>query len=207
MTGPVTTGVDPTETVLSESGLAHKALCDYDVVVATGCTFGCRFCNIPTSAGIRFRPDVLADHAAVEDPQREWGDYVLYREHVREELAGVVERKRSWRTTRRGCGVVGVSLQTDAYQDARVAGITRDAVAALADLAGEWLLSFREPLPGLEAAAETVVAFEAVDRADGAKDATERLALSFDPDRTPAFAAAHQRTLGEVADASGEGDR
>lgn len=130
---PVTTGDDPTKAVLSESGLDSKHLCDYVINVATGCRHGCKFCYVPSTPNIRTRPDMLAEHADVENPQREWGQYVLYRDDIPERLEGILERKRVWHETERGCGVVGISFATDCYMDGRAGAITREVVRLLAE--------------------------------------------------------------------------
>ncbi len=76
----VRTGEDPTKAILSESGLNSKHLCDYVVNVATGCRHGCKFCYVPSTPNIRTRPDMLKEEVDVENGQKEWGKYVLYRE-------------------------------------------------------------------------------------------------------------------------------
>lgn len=127
----VRTGGDPTKAILSESGLNSKHLCDYVVNVATGCRHGCKFCYVPSTPNIRTRPDMLKEEVDVENGQKEWGNYVLYREGLGERLDAHLDRKRSWRKTRRGRGVVGVSFSTDCYMDGRAGEITRNVVAAL----------------------------------------------------------------------------
>ncbi len=123
--------VDPTKAILSESDLHKKHLCDYVVNVATGCAHGCRFCYVPATPNIRTRPDMLNETVGVEDPQKEWGSYVLYRDHIPEQLPGILDRKRTWKTTDRGCGIVGISFGTDCYMDPRAGDITRATVTAL----------------------------------------------------------------------------
>src|SRR6056297_1270405 len=105
----VRTGEDPTKAILSESGLNSKHLCDYVVNVATGCRHGCKFCYVPSTPNIRTRPDMLKEEAGVDNGQKEWGNYVLYRDGLGERLDDHVGRKRTWRETERGRGVVGVS--------------------------------------------------------------------------------------------------
>lgn len=129
----VTTGEDPTMAVLSESGLNSKHLCDYVINVATGCRHGCRFCYVPSTPAVRTRPDMLKEHADVQNAQREWGQYVLYRDHLPERLREKLPRKRSWKRTPFGCGVVGISFATDCYMDGRAGEITRGVVEALAE--------------------------------------------------------------------------
>lgn len=129
----VTTGDDPTVAVMSESGLNSKHLCDYVINVATGCRHGCKFCYVPSTPVIRTRPDMLEQEAGVENAQREWGQYVLYRDDLPERLREKLSRKRTWKRTRFGCGVVGISFATDCYMDGRAGEITRGVVDALSD--------------------------------------------------------------------------
>jgi len=128
----VTTGDDPTEAVLSESGLHKKHLCDYVINVATGCRHGCKFCYVPSTPAVRTRPDMLKEHADIDNPQQEWGQYVLYRDGLGEKLDGILERKHTWNETENGCGVVGISFSTDCYMDGRAGEITRNVVDTLA---------------------------------------------------------------------------
>jgi len=127
----VRTSQDPTKAVLSESGLNSKHLCDYVVNVATGCRHGCKFCYVPSTPNIRTRPDMLEEKVDVDNGQKEWGQYVLYREGLGERLDEHLTRKQKWRETRRGQGVVGVSFSTDCYMDGRAGGITRNVVEVL----------------------------------------------------------------------------
>jgi len=127
----VRTGDDPTKAILSESGLNSKHLCDYVVNVATGCRHGCKFCYVPSTPNIRTRPDMLKEEADVDNGQKEWGNYVLYRDGLGERLDGHLDRKRTWNETPRGQGVVGVSFSTDCYMDGRAGEITRNVVDAL----------------------------------------------------------------------------
>lgn len=128
----VRTGEDPTKAILSESGLNNKYLCDYVVNVATGCRHGCKFCYVPSTPNIRTRPDMLKEEADVDDGQREWGNYVLYREGLGERLDDHLDRKQTWKRTEKGCGIVGISFSTDCYMDGRAGKITRNVVDALA---------------------------------------------------------------------------
>lgn len=122
---------DPTKAVLSQSNLNVKSLCDYVINVATGCRHGCRFCYVPSTPNIKMRTDMLEQQANVEEPQREWGTYLLYRDDLPERLHDKLERKRSWNSTPRGRGVVMISSGTDPYQDRRSAQITRGCVQEL----------------------------------------------------------------------------
>lgn len=129
----IRTGDDPTKAVLSESGLNKKHLCDYVVNVATGCKHGCKFCYVPSTPAIRTRPEMLKEHADVDSPQKEWGQYVLYRDDIVDRIDGILDRKQKWNRTPRGCGVVGISFATDCYMDGRAGKITREVVRSLAE--------------------------------------------------------------------------
>lgn len=122
---------DPAKVTLSNSSLNHKSLCDYVVNVATGCTHGCKFCYVPSTPNIRARQDMLKDQVDVDDGQKEWGTYLLYRDDMPERIGRKLERKRTWKQSDRGRGVVMLSSGTDCYQDRRTAQITRETVIEL----------------------------------------------------------------------------
>lgn len=124
---------DPTETLLSKSKLHEKYLCDYVLNVSTGCRHGCVWCYVPGTPNIRARKQMLHDEVGVTHPQEEWGDYVLYREHLPADLPGTVERKRKWKHTEKGQGIIGISFHTDAYMDEKAAGLATQAVRILTD--------------------------------------------------------------------------
>jgi DNA repair photolyase len=124
---------DPTKAVMSESHLHTKALCDHVINVATGCRHGCEFCYVPTTPAIDNRDEMLAEQAEVEDPQDDWGSYLLYRDDLPERLANALEERdaSNRKQTARGRGAVMLSSGTDCYQDRRTAQITRGVVAEL----------------------------------------------------------------------------
>jgi len=132
-TNGITTNTDPTKTVMSESYLHTKSLCDHVINVATGCRHGCEFCYVPTTPAIDSRDEMLAEQADVDDPQGDWGSYLLYRDDLPERLANVLENRdpSDRKQTDRGRGVVMLSSGTDCYQDRRTAQITRGAIAEL----------------------------------------------------------------------------
>lgn len=132
-TDGVRTAEDPTQAVLSESGLNSKHLCDYVINVATGCKHGCKFCYVPSTPNIRTRPEMLKEHADVDNPQKEWGQYALYRDDIVDRIDGILDRKRTWKETERGQGIVGISFATDCYMDGRAGKITREVVRSLAE--------------------------------------------------------------------------
>ena len=122
---------DPTKAIISESSLHKKSLCDYVINVATGCRHGCKFCYVPSTPAIKNREDMLKEQADVDDGQREWGSYLLYRDDLPERLARKLVKMDSWKHTERGRGAVMLSSGTDCYQDRRAAQITRGCVQEL----------------------------------------------------------------------------
>lgn len=131
--GGLRTNADPTKSVLSESKLHKKSLCDYVINVATGCRHGCKFCYVPSTPAIDSRGEMLEEHANVDDPQKDWGDYLLYRDDLPERVHQGLEETNfeNWKTTDRGRGIVMLSSGTDCYQDRRAAQITRGCVHEL----------------------------------------------------------------------------
>ncbi len=144
------TAEDPTKAVLSESGLNSKHLCDYVVNVATGCRHGCKFCYVPSTPAIRTRPDMLKEHADVDHPQKEWGEYALYRDDIIDRIDGILDRKRTWKETEKGCGVVGISFSTDCYMDGRAGKITREVVRSLSEHERHARVLTRNPILALQ---------------------------------------------------------
>lgn len=169
------TGEDPTKAILSESALSDKYLCDYVINVATGCRHGCRFCYVPATPNIRTRGEMLEEEVGVEDGQREWGDYVLYRDGLAERLDGHLDRKRTWNESEKGCGVVGISFHTDCYMDKRAGDITRGVIEALADHQKHARILTRNPLNAVrhletfQAAGEYVTIGSSINSLDAAE--------------------------------------
>ena len=129
----VRVNTDPTKTVISESHLHTKSLCDHVINVATGCRHGCKFCYVPTTPAIDSREDMLSEQAEVTEPQGDWGSYLLYRDDLPERVANLLENRNpsERKQTDRGRGIVMLSSGTDCYQDRRAAQITRGVVAEL----------------------------------------------------------------------------
>jgi len=122
-------------TALSKSKLHTKALQDYVINVADGCTHGCEFCYNKAAPQYRFDPGDKLANAGVDDPAGQWGDYVLYRDDLPQHLARDLERHRkseTWKTTQRGQGVVGLSFATDCFMDRHAAQLTAAAITLLA---------------------------------------------------------------------------
>lgn len=129
----VRTADDPIKALLRESGLNSKHLYDYVSNVATGCRHGYKFCYVPATPNIRARPDMLEEEVDVQNGQKEWGSYVLYRDDLPEQLDTHLDRKRTWTSTPKGQGTVGVSLHMDCYMDGRACKIMRGVVKMLTD--------------------------------------------------------------------------
>lgn len=129
----VRVNTDPTKAIISESQLYQKSLCDYVINVATGCRHGCEFCYVPTTPAIDSREEMLNEQADVDDPQHDWGTYLLYRDDLPERLHNELETTdpADWGETDRGRGVTMLSSGTDCYQDRRTAQITRGCVQEL----------------------------------------------------------------------------
>ncbi|ACK74056.1 Radical SAM domain protein (plasmid) [Gloeothece citriformis PCC 7424] len=124
------TGIEEIINPLQESKLNKKGLCDYVINVATGCTHGCSFCYVPSTPVIRTNQQHLKEKG-INDPQLDWGKYLLIREDIPEKLTEVLEKKKTWKTTPSGKGVVLLSSGTDPYQNKQTAKITLGAVEIL----------------------------------------------------------------------------
>lgn len=137
-----------TETILNplqESHLNKKGLCDYVINVASGCLHGCTFCYVPSTPVIRARQPHLRDKG-IENPQMDWGNYLLIRENLPEQLENQLSRKRSWKETPAGQGVVLLCSGTDPYQNRQTAVITSTAVQTLLKYKKRVRILTRSPL-------------------------------------------------------------
>jgi DNA repair photolyase len=112
---------------LSVSQLHKKGLCDYVINPAVGCLHGCKFCYVPSTPAVRTRFAQLQS-LGVEDPQMEWGKYLFVRKDVATKLDAVLTKKRTWKATAGGKGVILLCSGTDPYQNTKVARITREVV-------------------------------------------------------------------------------
>jgi DNA repair photolyase len=61
----------------------------------------------------------------------DWGKYLFVREGIAEQLEETLSRKRTWKTTESGQGVVMLCSGTDPYQNHQTAKITRQVVEVL----------------------------------------------------------------------------
>src|SRR5207249_6723258 len=62
---------------IAQNHFVYKSLSNWAFNIAVGCPHACRFCYVPSAATIKQGPK-LAEYG-VEDPDAEWGDYVLLR--------------------------------------------------------------------------------------------------------------------------------
>lgn len=115
---------------LQESALHKKGLCDYVINVASGCLHGCTFCYVPSTPVIRAKQAELKKRG-VEDPQMDWGKYLFIRDDIPKKLDIVVGRKRVWRETASGKGVVLLCSGTDPYQNYQTSVISRETIRVL----------------------------------------------------------------------------
>jgi DNA repair photolyase len=130
---------------LTESELSKKSLCDYVINIATGCLHGCTFCFVPSTPVVRMRQAEIAGRG-VSDPQMDWGDYLFVREEVPEKLEEILSRKRSWKETESGRGVVLLCSGTDPYQNKATAKVTRKTVEVLLKYGKRVRILTRSPL-------------------------------------------------------------
>lgn len=127
---PIVKGTEKIVNPLQESALNKKGLCDYVVNVASGCLHGCTFCYVPSTPAIRTKQAQLKEKG-VNDPQMNWGQYLFVREEIPELLEKTLRRKKSWRMTPEGKGIVLLCSGTDPYQNKQTANVTCGAVQAL----------------------------------------------------------------------------
>lgn len=123
-------GTETVKSPLTESDLNKKSLCDYIINVARGCLHGCKFCYVPSTPVIRMNEQELRDRG-VENPQFDWGEYLFVREDIPEKLDAILTKKRSWKVTDSGRGVVLLCSGTDPYQNKQVARVTRATIEVL----------------------------------------------------------------------------
>lgn len=63
--------------VIAENNFVYKSLSNWSFNTAVGCSHACRFCYVPSAATIKQGPKLR--EYGVEDPDSEWGQYVLLR--------------------------------------------------------------------------------------------------------------------------------
>ena len=71
-------GIWPHPAVIARNNFVHKSLSNWAFNIAVGCSHGCSFCYVPSTATIKQGPK-LAEFG-VGDPDLDWGGYVLLRQ-------------------------------------------------------------------------------------------------------------------------------
>src|SRR5579862_6252792 len=71
-------GIWPHAAIVATTDFKFKSLCDWVFNTAVGCSHGCRFCYVPSTATNKQKP--VLQTFGVNDPDAEWGKYVLVRE-------------------------------------------------------------------------------------------------------------------------------
>ncbi|EAW34680.1 LAGLIDADG family homing endonuclease [Lyngbya sp. PCC 8106] len=102
-------------------------------------------CYVPSTPAIRTRQAQL-QKKGVNNPQMDWGQYLLIREDIPEKLNKILERKRTWNVTPSGKGVVLLCSGTDPYQNKQTAEITRRVVQILSEKGKRVRILTRSPL-------------------------------------------------------------
>jgi len=138
-------GTEKVVNPLQESELNKKGLCDYVINIASGCLHGCTFCYVPSTPAIRVKQSELQEKG-VNDPQMDWGNYLFIREEIPEQLDKILSRKKAWRTTKEGKGVVLLCSGTDPYQNKQTAVLTRQVVEILLNYNKRVRILTRSPL-------------------------------------------------------------
>jgi DNA repair photolyase len=64
--------------VIAENNFVYKSLSNWSFNTAVGCSHACRFCYVPSAATIKQGPKLR--EYGVDDPDLEWGQYVLLRQ-------------------------------------------------------------------------------------------------------------------------------
>ena len=141
----VVKGTEAIASPLQKSALHKKGLCDYVINIASGCLHGCTFCYVPSTPAIRTRQAVLSKRG-INNPQMDWGKYLLVRDQIPTQLSATLERKRKWKTSDSGKGVVLLCSGTDPYQNTQTASITRQIVQILTEKGRRVRILTRSPL-------------------------------------------------------------
>jgi DNA repair photolyase len=103
--------------VIQANNFIHKSLSNWSFNIAIGCGHACRFCYVPSAATIKMGPKLR--EFGVEDPDAEWGDYVLLRPwDERKFLASLENAEKTPRRSlsRDGNRAVIYCSTTDPYQ-------------------------------------------------------------------------------------------
>ncbi len=103
--------------IISPNNFVHKSLSNWSLNIAIGCGHGCRFCYVP-SASTNKQARSLARYG-VEDPDAEWGSYVLLRPWDEQKFRAsllAAERTPKLQLNPDGNRAVMLCTTTDPYQ-------------------------------------------------------------------------------------------
>lgn len=96
----------------------HKSLSDWACNIAVGCNHGCRFCYVP-AVSAKFLAPKLKEKYGIDDPDAQWGDYVLLRPLDEELLLADIrsaEKRPASKLSADGNRSIMLCTTTDAYQ-------------------------------------------------------------------------------------------
>ena len=103
--------------VIQPNSFVHKSLSNWSFNIAIGCGHACRFCYVPGASTIK-QASKLREYG-VNDPDAEWGDYVLLRTWDEKRFLSslrAAERTSIDQLSRDGNRAVIYCSTTDAYQ-------------------------------------------------------------------------------------------
>ena len=112
--------------VIAENHFVYKSLSNWSFNIAVGCSHACRFCYVPSAATIKQAPR-LSEYG-VQDPDAEWGDYVLLRPWDEEKFLSSLRAAENTPTKQLkpdGNRAVIYCSTTDPYQVIRHSNSTR----------------------------------------------------------------------------------
>ena len=108
----------PHPVVISENNFIYKSLSSWACNIAIGCDHACRFCYVPGTS-VNKLGKVLNSGFGVNDPDAEWGNYVLLRAWDEEKFMAslrVAEHTRQAQLKPDGNRAVMLCTTTDPYQ-------------------------------------------------------------------------------------------
>lgn len=121
--------------VIQVNNFVHKSLSNWSFNIAIGCGHACRFCYVPSAATIKMGAKLR--EYGVDDPDAEWGDYVLLRPWDERKFLASLDQAEN--TPRRqlnpdGNRAVIYCSTTDPYQVFRCSDpVSRDQLARAAE--------------------------------------------------------------------------
>jgi len=121
--------------VIQENNFIHKSLSNWSFNIAIGCGHACRFCYVPSAATIKMGSKLK--EYGVDDPDAEWGDYVLLRPWDERKFLASLEQAENTPTHKLnpdGNRAIIYCSTTDPYQVFRCSDpVLRDQLARSAE--------------------------------------------------------------------------